>query len=375
MLFKEWLRANPTLPSIKDNVASNVISSFIGKVKNVGRRHFDREIYDSFSKCLGCKACNTQCPIKVSIPDAKAYFLQLFFTKHFRKPQDYLIGHIESIIKYFGTFPTISNVMLRNRLVQFCLKKIFGISHILEIAPPTEALKPITSDKKLYLLRESYTHYYLGDELSSAFKLLTKLGFEVIPTKIFENGKALHSKGFLKRFRKVIRNNIAYFESLENYPMLSLDPSIALSYQDEYVRFSDKKLNITYLPNFLEQQPCSATLDTNKNYHLILHCSEQSNVANIAKIWKNIFAKFGASLHVIEIGCCGMSGSFGSESQHQEDSKNIFHNNWQPVLDELSKDKNNILMVSGSSCKSQIKRFAQYSLCHPITVLESSLVS
>lgn len=370
MLFKEWLRLNPKLPSIKQNVKSSLIS----KVKNAFSHNFDKEVYDSFSKCLGCKACNTQCPIKVSIPDAKAFFLQLFYTKHFRKPQDYLIAYIEKVIKLFGKFPKISNAFLQNIVVRTILKNVFGIAHIIKINPPTQKLTPSASDKKVYLLRESYTNYYLGDQFKSTFNILTKLGFEVKKTKIFENGKALHAKGFLNQFRKIIKQNITYFESLEDHPMLSIDPSIALSYQDEYQRFTDKKLNITYLPNFLENQNFTTKLDQTKNYHLILHCSEQSNITNITKTWQNIFTKLGATLNIIEIGCCGMSGSFGSEVQHIQDSKTIFQDNWQNVIDHLSQDQNNILMVSGSSCKSQIERFSQFEVSHPLIVIEKAFL-
>lgn len=373
MLFKEWLRLNPKIPSIKQDVKSNWLANLTIKIRNLFCHHFDKEVYASFSKCLGCKACNSQCPIKVSIPDAKAYFLNLFFIKNFRKPQDYLIGYIERIITLFGKYPKISNALFRNVLLSGIIKKIFGIAHILSFNPAPTKLTPVKSDKKIYLLRESYTNYYLGDEFSSTFNVLTKLGFEVKTTKIFENGKALHSKGFLNSFRKIVRKNISYFKTLENHPMLTIDPSITLSYQDEYQRFSDEKLDVIYLPTFLDKLDFTAKLPDNRNYHLILHCSEQSNIANISKIWQNIFTKFGVNLNVIQAGCCGMSGSFGTETQNIKDSKTIFQDNWENIIKQLSEDKNNIIMVSGSSCKSQIERFSKYKSSHPFIVIEKGL--
>ena len=373
MLFKQWLRLNPKLPSIKQVVKTKYLSNLSTKIKNLFCQNFDKEVYSSFSKCLGCKACNSQCPIKVSIADAKAYFLHLFFMKNFRKPQDYLIGYIERIIKIFGKYPKISNAAFRNILIIWITKKIFGITHILKINPASTKLKPVKSDKKLYLLRESYTNYYLGDEFSSAFNVLTKLGFEVKTTKIFENGKGLHAKGFLNSFRKIVSKNIKYFKTLKNYPMVSIDPSICLSYQDEYQRFSGTDLNILYLPAFLDTLDFKAQLKGNKNYHLILHCSEQSNISNIAKIWQNIFTKLGTTLNIIQAGCCGMSGSFGVEKQHARDSKTIFQNSWEDIIKDLNKNADNIIMVSGSSCKSQIERFSKYKTYHPFIVIEKGL--
>lgn len=369
MLFKQWLRVQGKLPLLTQNVRSK----FLIKIKNLFRQDFEREVYDSFAKCLGCKACSSQCPIKVNIPDAKAFFLSIFYSKHFRKPQDYLIGYIERFLGVFGRFPAVSNWLFKNSVVAWCVKKIFSISHIVALKLPQEKLEPVPSDKKVYLLREAYTNYYLGDVFSSAFNVLTKLGVEVRTTKIFENGKALHAKGLLNEFRKVVKKNASYLDRLDNYPKLSIDPSISLSYQDEYQRFLGKDLEVSYVANFLDELDFKIDVANDKNYHLILHCSEQTNIANIGKIWQNIFAKCGVKLNVIQAGCCGMSGSFGSETQNENDSKQIFQDNWSEIVERLGGDDNNVLMASGSSCKSQIERFSKVRVLHPLVVLESFL--
>ncbi len=126
MLFKEWVRKNPNLPSIK----ADVFGSFKSKILNLFSKDFEGEIYESFSKCLGCKACNTACPIKVSIPDAKAYFLSHYFTKNFRKPQDYLIGNIEKLLLIFGKFPRAFNLLTQNQITKFLTRKICGVTDI-----------------------------------------------------------------------------------------------------------------------------------------------------------------------------------------------------------------------------------------------------
>ncbi len=95
---------------------------------------------------------------------------------------------------------------------------------------------------------------------------------------------------------------------------------------------------------------------------------------NISTIWKNIFSKFGVSLNVIQAGCCGMSGSFGSETQNASDSKKIFQDNWQEIVKNLGKDQNNIIMVSGSSCKSQIDRFSECKVVNPLVVLSKASI-
>ena len=372
-------RKNSNLSSIKENIVSGFFSNFKEKIVNLFSKNFEDEIYQSFDKCLGCKACNSQCPIKVSIPDAKAYFLSNYFTKNFHKPQDYLIANIEKILLFFGKCPNVFNFLTQNKITKFLSSQIFGVTDIPRIYKVNFACKKYEikskTENKIYLLCDAYTTYFHGKELKDAYELLTKLGFDVEFSKVFENGKALHSKGFLNCFRKVVNKPITYFKTFHG-TLISIDPSVTLSYLDEYRRFNDKKIDVLYLAEFLEKISDVKTFHQNqKNYHLILHCSEQTNISQIAKIWINIFKKFNLHLNIIKSGCCGMSGSFGMEVKNFSDSKSIFENNWSQKILELKSDKNNVIMVSGSSCKSQVTRFGSDDIQNPISVLNSLQIS
>ncbi len=373
MLFKEWVRRNQKLPSIKVDVVDS-FKNLPQKFLNIFKKNLESEIFESFKKCLGCKACNTQCPIKVSIPDAKAYFLSLYFTKNFRKAQDYLIGNIESLLLVFGKFPQVVNFLTQNKIAKSLARKIFGVTDVLAIgkAVRIDGSKSESKDK-IYLLREAYVNYFCSNELQNAYELLNKLGFNVELTKVFENGKALHAKGFLNRFRKVVAKNLDYLNGLQGQ-LISIDPSIALSYRDEYCRFNDKKIDVLYLPEFLgqleERIDFKKDVSTEKKYHLILHCSEQTNITKITETWSSIFKKFAIDLNIIKSGCCGMSGSFGTEVENFSDSKIIFESNWRQIISKLAQDQTNVIMVSGSSCQMQVDRFLKDVKIHnPFVVL------
>ncbi len=368
MLFKEWVRENAQLPSIRADISDGFFKNFASKFRNIFSKNFESEIYDSFAKCLGCKACNTQCPIKVSIPDAKAYFLSHYFAKNFHKPQDYLIGNIEFLLLIFGRFPRVFNLLTQNRFAKFIARKLFAVTDILPISNLSlSSNSSITKEGTIYILRDAYTNYFHASELQNAYEILTKLGFDVRFTKVFENGKALHAKGFLNRFRRVIAKNISYLKTL-NTTLISVDPSVVLTYRDEYRRFNDDKIEVLYLPEFLAKIAPQKPINSDKKYHLILHCSEQTNVGRIAETWSEIFAKFNVKLNTIKTGCCGMSGSFGMEVQNVEISKKLFEMNWQETLQKLAQDPQNVVMTAGSSCKSQVGRFSVNKITN---VLES----
>jgi Fe-S oxidoreductase len=52
-------------------------------------------------------------------------------------------------------------------------------------------------------------------------------------------------------------------------------------------------------------------------------------------------------------------------------SKTIFQQSWQAKLDNVA--DNTELLATGYSCRSQVKRFAQQQLKHPIQVLLESI--
>ena len=49
------------------------------------KQDFSHQVYDAMSGCLACKACATQCPIKVDVPDFRAEFLELYHRRYARR--------------------------------------------------------------------------------------------------------------------------------------------------------------------------------------------------------------------------------------------------------------------------------------------------
>ncbi|UNA34116.1 (Fe-S)-binding protein [Klebsiella pneumoniae subsp. pneumoniae] len=43
-----------------------------------GEYDFSHEVKEAMSGCLACKACSTQCPIKIDVPEFRSRFLQLY---------------------------------------------------------------------------------------------------------------------------------------------------------------------------------------------------------------------------------------------------------------------------------------------------------
>ena len=69
------------------------IKSMLDRVRNsLNKRHeydFSHEVYEAMNGCLACKACASQCPIKVDVPSFRSRFLNIYYSRYQRPAKDY----------------------------------------------------------------------------------------------------------------------------------------------------------------------------------------------------------------------------------------------------------------------------------------------
>src|SRR5690606_15873580 len=83
-----------------------------------GDKDFSHEVYAAMQGCLACKACATQCPIKVDVPVFRSEFFELYHTRYRRPLRDYLIGGVERSARWMAAFPGLTNFALKRRFIQ-----------------------------------------------------------------------------------------------------------------------------------------------------------------------------------------------------------------------------------------------------------------
>jgi len=131
-MMREWLRMLSLNPERETSVSNNSSGNFSGftqtksaadnffnsaysKIKNTLRKNqgeydFSHEVYDSMAGCLVCKACVTQCPVHVNVPEFRSKFLNLYHSRYLRPLKDYLVGSTETIGRLFSNIPRPVNV-------------------------------------------------------------------------------------------------------------------------------------------------------------------------------------------------------------------------------------------------------------------------
>lgn len=379
-LMREWLRQLAIQQFIPDvNKCTSVIKKLFIALRK--KPDFSQEVYQAMAGCLSCKAC-AGCPLNVDVPEFKAKFLAIYHQRYLRPLRDYLIASVEKMAPWQAKWPRVFNFLLQNTLSRFVLRVGLRITDVPVLG--TVSLKKELKKRKLaslasavinqpnsvILLQDAFTSFYQPQIFLDCYDFLTRLGFTVFVPDFFPSGKPLHVKGFLSQFTRTAKQNCKRLAQLAklNIPIVGIDPSVTLTYRDEYQKlFGRTNFHVYLLQEWLAGKLAgiTPTAGLHKQHYLLSHCTEKTLCIETEKLWQTIYAAFGCTLMPLNAGCCGMAGSYGHETEHLKNSRALFDMDWQQYVTEHPQT----LVATGYSCRSQAKRFEESHLQHPIQVL------
>ncbi|KAF7764700.1 hypothetical protein PCIT_b0749 [Pseudoalteromonas citrea] len=405
-LIREWLRLQEKADVNILDVEKQLINKenditwwerFLNtRAKNKGEYDFSHEVKESMDECLACKACTTACPIKVDVPTFRSRFLNLYHSKYNRPFKDYLVGSIEVTAPYLSKCAGIINPIVNTKPVAYMIKKIFGYVDTPTLSVPSvvnsinhkyrfdeDTLSSLTEKEKensVFIVQDPFTSFYEAELVTSFIDLVVALGKNPILLPFKPNGKAQHVKGFLKEFKGAAKNTSQFLNSLtkHNIPMIGLDASLVMVYRDEYKTVLGEQrgdFEVSLAHEWLNKQDWGiislSETKEDKEFTLLSHCTETTALSNASKVWQDIFSKLGLSLTTPTTGCCGMAGTYGHEVQNQENSRALYEMSWKG---QVEKSKDAILLSTGFSCRSQVKRYEGKKPKHPIEYIAQNIV-
>jgi len=362
---------------------------------------------EAMQGCLACKACASQCPIKVDVPDFRSRFINIYYSRYARPLKDHLVANVEILAPLMAKAPKLVNAVLNTKMYDKLSAKTIGYVNTPLLSVPTlkkqvkksgysgfdlAKLQALTAEQRkgyVLIVQDPFTSFYDANTVHSMMALIKNLGLEPILLPFKPNGKAQHVKGFLARFAKTAKSSSDFLNQLAklDMPMLGMDASMVLCYRDEYTKtLQDKRgafsvlLAHEWLLDFIKQdaqqgnafksKAVSTELSKGKPFKLFAHCTEKTALVNSENEWQTIFEHFGLPLEKVSVGCCGMAGTYGHEKSNFENSKGLFELSWQAKLETLESEQ---ILATGFSCRSQVKRFSEVKARHPVEALLSFL--
>jgi FAD/FMN-containing dehydrogenase/Fe-S oxidoreductase len=357
-------------------------------------RDFSHEVYDAMAGCLACKACATQCPVRVDVPDFRAQFLELYHRRYARPIGDYFTALLERMLPLMAALPRVANALMGNAFGRWITTHVIGIAdaplldpdparkrlarHGISISSHAELARLPKDARIVVVLQDAFTTFYEPGVLEASCLLLRVLGFDPHVLPYFENGKALHIKGFLRAFGRVVARNAELLRRVGalGFPLVGIEPAVVLTYRDEYPKQLEDEagFRVWLLQEWLAEQKLSAKVATGTpGFRLLSHCTEQALVTKAPALWAKVFGAVGVPLEIVKSGCCGMCGVYGHEVAHKRDSLGIFELSWKRKIDP-ERDRGRTL-VTGHSCRTQVERALGFTPRHPAQALLSVIDS
>lgn len=387
-LEKELLTKRPSIKQIIDRIKNTL---------NKEREYdYSHEVHEAMMGCLACKACASQCPIKVDVPSFRSRFLNIYYSRYQRPMKDYMVANIETMLPLMAKAPKLINGVLKQSITQNITKKTLGYVDMPLLSVPTlkerckrndmtefnlKRLSELTDkerQKYVLIVQDPFTSYYDAEVVSDFIELIQRLGLKPVLLPFKPNGKAQHIKGFLKQFASTAKTSGEFLNQVAmlNIPMVGVDPALVLCYRDEYNEIlADKRGDFAVLTvhEWLYPRLSSfdkATVFDTRAWQLFAHCTEKTKLPNAEKEWGAIFGHFGLRLNTVPVGCCGMAGTYGHEADKLASSKAIYELSWKGNLASLDKER---CLITGYSCRSQVKRFEGQQLKHPLQALLTNI--
>ncbi|MDF0535450.1 FAD-binding and (Fe-S)-binding domain-containing protein [Shewanella sp. A32] len=399
-LMREWLRLleaeGVDIPALVKAKPQSVLQRLQNTLSKDREYDYSHEVMESMKGCLACKACSGQCPVKVDVPKFRAQFFSIYYQRYMRPAKDYLVGSIEDSVQLMAKVPKLSNFAAQNPLSKWVIKKALGYVDAPALSVPTlkelldghscrgydlNALSAIPHEQRqnyVLVVQDPFTTFYDAELVYHFIRLVEQLGFKPVLLPFKPNGKPAHIKGFLDKFAKTAQSAADFLNQLASLgiPMVGVDPALVLVYRDEYkVELGKNRgdfqvlLSNEWLLQQLEKLP--KLPETSKSYTWFSHCTESSAKPATPKDWQTLFARFGAKMDSINLGCCGMAGTYGHEIENLERSKALYEMSWEEAINSIPHEQ---ILISGYSCRSQVKRLSGFRAKHPVEALLELLI-
>ncbi len=364
-----------------------------------------RAVHEALDLCLSCKACKSECPVQVDMAAYKSEFLAQHYKGRLHPLHHYIFGFADRLARFGSIAPSLTNAILTGPLTSPLIKRLAGVAperHLPRLAPKSyqetrtgstnllqkaaapQVPAPPQVAQVVLLWPDTWNNYYYPQSLSAAETILTEAGFHVeTPRGHICCGRPLYDFGLLGAARSYLARVLSRMapQIEAGLPFIFLEPSCASVFKDELLELFPgdpraKRLSqqIWLLPDFLSESAPQFAADRLAGANVLVHghCHHKAVFGGPSSEVALLRAA-GATVDLIQAGCCGMAGPFGFEASKFEVSKTIANQDLLPAVQ--SADSSTIIVADGFSCREQIGQLSSRQALHFAEVLARNSAS
>ena len=347
----------------------------------------NQEVKEALDLCLSCKACKTECPVNVDMATWKSEFLAHHYEGRVHPLQHYAFGFMDRWAAMAATAPGLANLPLRVPGINGLIKAALSIAPQRQL--PAFARRSFrksflngkttsrTEGREVLLWADTWNNYFHPSALTAAAKVLTEAGNSVqIPRKHICCGRPLYDFGFLDQAKNYLLRILDEFEPQiqSGVPVVMLEPSCASVFHDELTNFfphDERAIKLSQqtimLSEMLAQRSPGWQPPQLPGRRILVHGHCHQKALMTMNDEMALLKATGATVEMLDSGCCGMAGPFGFERDKFTVSQALAERVLLPAV--RAADTGTLLVTNGFSCREQIKQNTQRNALNLAEVL------
>lgn len=335
----------------------------------------NEEVFEALDLCLSCKGCAVDCPTHVDMATYKSEFMYHYYAKRLRPRSAYALGLIPWSGRLASQMPRLANAIMQNRLTGPLVKILGGISR--QRAAPVFAAesfrhgdlaKRLRQEKSpsVVLWPDTFTDIYLPARGEATVQVLEFAGERVgLPKQWACCGRPLYDSGMLSLAASTARRTLDVLEPFiaAEIPVVVPEPSCLAVFRDELPKLLPDDPRATQLASLARSLSehleivgwVSPKAPSSQHVSIHPHCHQR--VARGMSSDLRVLGDAGFDVEVLDLGCCGLAGSFGFQKDHDELSRKIARDRFLPGVEKSA--LNGPLILDGFSCQLQALELAR----------------
>jgi len=346
---------------------------------------------ESLSLCVGCKACQRECPTGVDMAKFKIEAQAARGARHGFGLGDRLVGHLPRYAPYAAAAPWLANLRNRVPALARAMERVAGFAAGRKLPAwrrdafrDAEVAPAATPDAVLFA--DCFNRYFEPRNLRAAVRVLHAAGAGLAVAAPPSGrplccGRTYLSVGMVDRARaEATRLLEALRPHLEaGRPVVGLEPSCLLTLRDEIpallpgdlaARAADGAL---MLEEYLARPGVADRLRLRAPAPSILlhgHCHQKAQGV-MGAVEAALRRIPDTTVSTIDSSCCGMAGAFGYRADTEAVSRAMGELSLVPAVREAPPDA--LVVADGTSCRHQIADLAGREAVHVARALEMAL--
>ncbi len=352
------------------------------------------EMAETMKLCVGCKACQRECPTGVDMARMKTELLYqrgkvLGFTR-----RDWLIAAMPRyarVAAMFGPLMRLRNAVpflarLSERITGLSARRSLPIFRA-DFFRDSEGSAAGSGDpqRAVVLFADTFNRWLDPDIPRAALRVLARAGYHVYVASPARGrplccGRTYLSAGMIDKARDEARRTLAALlpHIRAGRPVIGLEPSCLLTLRDEFKALlpgaeSDELARNAFLfEEFIAQEVRAESLSLDLaglagRAYVHGHCHQKA-AGTMGAMTQTLGLVEGLHTELVESACCGMAGAFGYDPETIEVSLAMAEMSLLPAMRQAGED--DIVVANGTSCRHQIAEGTGRTALHVAQVLD-----